>query len=107
MRNRLAATFCLVILMSLFGPWASAGTSLLAQYESPASEGSEDAPAEEGGEEEATEEEAEEETAATPEAGPPWTYQMARLTVAIVALLTVAIGLAYHRFVVRRQRGEV
>ena len=41
------------------------------------------------------------------EAGPPWTYQMARITVALVLGLGLAIGLMYYRLVVTRRRGEV
>ena len=40
------------------------------------------------------------------ETGPPWTYQMARISLLLLALLFVAVGAAYYRFVVRRQRGE-
>lgn len=41
------------------------------------------------------------------ESGPPWTYQMARLALAALALLGLAIAGAYYRFVVARQRGAV
>jgi hypothetical protein len=43
---------------------------------------------------------------AAEEEGPPWTYQMARISLALLALLALAIGGAYYRFVVMRQRGE-
>lgn len=46
------------------------------------------------------------EEAAT-ETGPPWTYQMARMALAALALLGLAIAGAYYRFVVTRQRGAV
>jgi hypothetical protein len=46
------------------------------------------------------------EEAAT-ETGPPWTYQMARIALASLALLGLAIAGAYYRFVVLRQRGAV
>lgn len=46
------------------------------------------------------------EEAAT-EAGPPWTYQMARIALASLVLLALAIAGAYYRFVVVRQRGAV
>ena len=39
--------------------------------------------------------------------GPPWTYQMARLALVLLAVLAGAIALAYYRFVAKRQRGEV
>jgi hypothetical protein len=41
------------------------------------------------------------------EAGPPWTYQMARMMLGLVALLLLGMGLIYYRLVVKRQRGEV
>jgi hypothetical protein len=40
------------------------------------------------------------------EAGPPWTYQMARLGFVLLVVLALGIGLAYYRFVMRRARGE-
>ncbi|MGH2787480.1 MAG: hypothetical protein ACRDJV_06165 [Actinomycetota bacterium] len=48
------------------------------------------------------------ETQETPaEAGPPWTYQMARIGGVLVLLLLAGIGWWYYRLVVRRQRGEI
>lgn len=44
---------------------------------------------------------------AATETGPPWTYQMARIALASLALLGLAIAGAYYRFVVMRQRGAV
>lgn len=44
---------------------------------------------------------------AVPEAGPPWTYQMARMALGALVLLGLAIAGAYYRFVVMRQRGAV
>jgi hypothetical protein len=40
------------------------------------------------------------------ETGPPWTYQMARVTVVLVVLLGLGLGLLYYRLVVRRRRGD-
>jgi hypothetical protein len=40
------------------------------------------------------------------EAGPPWTYQMARISLLLLAFLFLAVGGAYYRFVVKRRRGE-
>ena len=39
------------------------------------------------------------------EAGPPWTYQMARIMLILLALLLLAVGATYYRLVIRRQRG--
>ncbi len=44
---------------------------------------------------------------ASTETGPPWTYQMARLSIILLALLLAGIFLLYHRLIVKRQRGEV
>jgi hypothetical protein len=41
---------------------------------------------------------------AAEETGPPWTYQMARMGMALLVLLGLAIGLAYWRLVAKRQR---
>jgi hypothetical protein len=45
--------------------------------------------------------------AATPTPGPPWTYQMARISVVLLVLIIAAVGLLYYRLVIARQRGEV
>ena len=44
---------------------------------------------------------------ASTETGPPWTYQMARLSLVLLALLVAGIFLLYYRLIVKRQRGEV
>jgi hypothetical protein len=46
-------------------------------------------------------------TEGTAEAGPPWTYQMARLSLVLLVGLALGIALIYHRLVAKRQRGEV
>jgi hypothetical protein len=40
------------------------------------------------------------------ETGPPWTYQMAKITLAMLLFLGLAIGGIYYRLVVRRRRGD-
>jgi len=40
------------------------------------------------------------------ETGPPWTYQMAKITLAMLLLLGLAIGAIYYRLIVRRRRGD-
>jgi hypothetical protein len=40
------------------------------------------------------------------ETGPPWTYQMARITLVLVFFLGLGLGLLYYRLVVRRRRGD-
>jgi hypothetical protein len=44
---------------------------------------------------------------AADETGPPWTYQMARLGILLIVVMVLGCGLAYYRFVVRRQRGAI
>ncbi len=80
------------------------------QSEGGVSEGGEGEDEESGGQDEPEAETGagagETEGAAT-ETGPPWTYQMARMALAALVLLALAIGGAYYRFVVMRQRGAV
>ena len=41
------------------------------------------------------------------EAGPPWTYQMARITLGLLVFLALGLGYLYFRLITRRRRGEV
>lgn len=41
---------------------------------------------------------------AAEEEGPPWTYQMARITLVLLILLFLAMGLLYWRLLASRQR---
>lgn len=45
-----------------------------------------------------------EDQGASEEAGPPWTYQMARISVILLIFTFAGVGLAYWRFVVQRKR---
>jgi hypothetical protein len=47
-----------------------------------------------------------EDAAATEEEGPPWTYQMAWITLVLLLLLFAAFGRMYYRGVVLRSRGS-
>jgi hypothetical protein len=49
---------------------------------------------------------AQEEGGGGTETGPPWTYQMARITLVLVGFLGLGLGLLYYRLVVRRRRGD-
>lgn len=131
MRRRTAALFALVLLLGGAGLTGSAlaadivlaqevgeteeesgitGEEGSQQSEGGTSEGDEGDDQESGG---ADEPEAEtgsgagETEEAVTETGPPWTYQMARIALASLALLGLAIAGAYYRFVVMRQRGAV
>jgi hypothetical protein len=41
------------------------------------------------------------------ETGPQWTYQMARLSLALLIFALLGIGYAYYRFVFTRQRAGI
>lgn len=43
---------------------------------------------------------------AADETGPPWTYQMARMAIALLLLVAAAIALMYYRLVIVRTRAE-
>ncbi|MDQ3953568.1 MAG: hypothetical protein M3279_11510 [Actinomycetota bacterium] len=78
------------------------------QQEGTTSEGDEGEDQESGGADEPEAETgsgADETEEAATETGPPWTYQMARISLASLVLLGLAIAGAYYRFVVMRQRG--
>jgi hypothetical protein len=74
------------------------------EEEAEGQEGSNQGGREEGAEVGADEGETEGASEAT---GPPWTYQMAWLGVLLLVVMVAGVGLAYYRFVVRRQRGLV
>lgn len=80
------------------GQQQEGGTTKGDEGEDPESGGQDEPEAETGSGAEQTEE-------AATETGPPWTYQMARIALASLALLGLAIAGAYYRFVVMRQRG--
>ncbi|MPZ91571.1 MAG: hypothetical protein GEU68_08085 [Actinobacteria bacterium] len=45
-----------------------------------------------------------EEGEAAAETGPPWTYQMARIALVLLALTILGVAFAYYRFVATRRR---
>jgi len=62
------------------------------------SEGQSGADAETGAGEGETEE-------ATEEEGPPWTYQMARISIVMILGLIAGVGLLYYKLIASRQKG--
>lgn len=113
MRPRLLVVLAFALVASSLGLSVVAHAStapVLAQEQSPGGGGDPVGEQEEEGDEEDTAEETgaggEDEEAAT-ETGPQWTYQMAKIAMAGVVGLGLAIGAAYYRFVVMRRRGEV
>ena len=69
-----------------------------AESEDSEGEGQKGAEAESGAGKGAQEEAAEEE-------GPPWTFQMARISLALILLFLAGMGLLYYRMIATRQRG--
>ena len=49
--------------------------------------------------------EGETEEAATEEEGPPWTYQMARISIVMILGLIAGVGLLYYKLIASRQKG--
>jgi hypothetical protein len=95
MRLRLAVVLALVFGVLVAGaPHASAGARhVLAQ--SPSSESS---PSDSGKDAKAP-------APATEEEGPPWTYQMAKITLGLLVLVFLGMGLSYWKLIGSRQRG--
>jgi len=103
MRVRLLAVLMVVVILpaiSMRAAWAAPTWAQEQQEDEEEGDGGEREVESEVGTEEGQSEEAAEEE------GPPWTYQMARISLALLAFLALAIGGAYYRFVVMRQRGE-
>ena len=113
MRNKLVVLLVLIAALGAFAPVAEASGVTFAQTD----EGEGGDPADpgtdteggtgdsEGGEDAETGAGEGEQGAAEEEAGPQWTYQMSRITLAMTFLLFLAMGLLYYRIVGRRQRG--
>lgn len=47
-----------------------------------------------------------EQEAATEEEGPPWTYQMARIGIALMLIVGLLMGALYYRMIASRQRAS-
>ena len=102
MRARLPLLFALLLLVPSFTALAP---TAVAQEEAQEEQGGTDAEGEGGaGDAEAETGAAGDEEAAAEEEGPPWTYQMARITLALLLLLFLAMGLLYWRLLASRQR---
>ena len=63
--------------------------------------GQDDPDAETGASEEETE------GGTSTETGPPWTYQMARITLVLLVFLALGLGYLYYRLVASRRSGRV
>ena len=110
MRSRLMLLFSLVLVVTsafiVSAPFAPAGGQnvVVAQEDggggdegSGEGDGQGDPEAETGAGEGQTEEVAE-------ETGPPWTYQMAWITLALLALMGIGLVVLYYRLVVQRRK---
>jgi hypothetical protein len=105
MRARLAFALLLALSMLALSPVigsAIAQSSVAAQEEESEGQdqGGQDPETETGADEGQTE-------GAAEETGPPWTYQMAWIGIGLMVVLALGIGLAYYRFVMKRQRGVI
>ena len=109
MRSRCAIVTALVLALALIAaPAYAAGNHFFAQQDTQDAEtegetggggqGQGEPAAETGSEEEATEQ-------AVTETGPPWTFQMARIALALTLLLALAIARWFYKLVVSRARG--
>ena len=49
----------------------------------------------------------EENAPAVEEEGPVWTYQMAKIVIALLLLMGIGVGAAYYKLVVQRQRAGI
>ncbi|HVF52127.1 MAG TPA: hypothetical protein VNC78_00815 [Actinomycetota bacterium] len=118
MRTRNVVALLAILVLSVMAPWVSA------YAQTPASTGADEDESTQGNELEGRSSEEQEadaegggaddekdvgdaaEEEAVEEAGPPWTYQMAKLSLGLLVLLGIAIGAAWYKFVGMRQRGE-
>ena len=112
MRARLLILIALVTIVSsmtaLHSPaWSSTGHVLAQETDEGGGQGEEsEGTTPQGGSEDEGGESAEEGGAAAEETGPPWTYQMARIALVLLALTLLSVAFAYYRFVaVRRREG--
>ncbi len=103
MRARLAILIALMAMVSSvtafsFPAWSSAGPTLAQEtdQDDPGGGNSEGGTEEEGGGSEGGD--------AVEETGPPWTYQMARIALVLLALTILGVAFAYYRFVATRRR---
>jgi hypothetical protein len=115
MRARFAILIALMTIvssvMALNSPaWSSTGPTLAQETDSDTEGGGQGEESEgttpQGGAEDEGGESAEEGGAVAEETGPPWTYQMARIALVLLALTLLGVAFAYYRFVaVRRREG--
>ncbi len=114
MRARLAILIALMTIassvMALNSPvWSSTGPTLAQETDSDTEGGGQGEESEESTSQGSNEDEGgegSEEGGAAAETGPPWTYQMARIALVLLALTLLGVAFAYYRFVaVRRREG--
>ena len=111
MRSRTFLALLLVTLVStaVLAPSIAHAGSVLAQQEGTENENAEGGDEGGGGQSEADAEtgagEEEAEGAATEEEGPPWTYQMAKISILLVLVFLIGMGVLYYRLIGSRQGG--
>jgi len=117
MRVRLVILIALMAMitsaLTLAAPaWSSTGTTLAQETDTGGGDSESGGDETEGGGQEGStpqggnedEGEGAEEGATTEETGPPWTYQMARIALVLLALTLLGVAFAYYRFVAIRRR---
>jgi hypothetical protein len=77
---------------------------VLAQDDTDTEEGESDDSGGEGQDDPEAETGAEDEAPVEEETGPPWTYQMARMSIGLILLLVIGMALLYRRLIGGRQK---
>ena len=108
MRARLAILIALMAMVSsvtaLGSPaWSSDAPTLAQETEGGGQDQETEGTTQQGGTEDEGGE-SPEESDAVEETGPPWTYQMARIALVLLALTILGVAFAYYRFVATRRR---
>jgi hypothetical protein len=102
------ARFALVFVVLLGALYATAPAALASNHpvlaQSP-SGGSSDSGAKGDGAKTDSGDDAKAETPVVEEEGPPWTYQMAKITFAMLFLVFLGMGLSYWKLIGSRQKG--
>ncbi|HYI45585.1 MAG TPA: hypothetical protein VE174_09055 [Actinomycetota bacterium] len=111
MRARLLQLFLLIAVLGAVMVPASAVVAaprvpivLAQEEETDTEEGEADDSGGEGQDDPAAETGADEEAPVEEETGPPWTYQMARMSIGLILLLAIGMALLYRRLIGGRQK---
>jgi len=109
MRARLAAVLSLLLLICFVLPLSVAGARTITLSQEAGTDEAAEEGDEGGGQSDPDAETgagADEQEAAAEEEGPPWTYQMARMGIALMVVIGLMMGLLYYRMIASRQRAD-